>query len=450
MENVVQFPHPVAPVQPIANFIRLGETGHHKLAGLLAVGKFPAKRVVVDASRLQHQRDLVSDLRARSVEIVLDTKSAELSALEKFSGYSRNAPWASIGDGKPLTPAHFDPKSGQDIFGQIARFAIEHKVDVVLAPTHFIGDPNHKNWFEIDCESCLALRRALDREGGHGIAIDYTLIVPHTMLNDSVTRSDFMAGLARLPFDNLWIRASGFGSSVGPLAARRFITSMMGLHNLGRPVVADCLGGIVGHAALAVGGISGLAHGIGERERFDARSWHKPVAPRSSDDKFGRAVRVFISGLDRSTTVPELELMALARGGRKLVACGDRSCCPHGLKDMIADPRQHAAYQNFRIIDELATVPDLNRELFFLNGRMAEVDRHARQVKDLKLSAEEAAARKIDPANLTKRLIAHSKHIEKVRMSLEHLHETRGDAVPRARPVTRQVAGNGQDKADSK
>lgn len=56
MENVIQFPHPTAPVQPIAHFIRLGEWGYNKLANLHAIGRLPARRVVVDASRMKHQK----------------------------------------------------------------------------------------------------------------------------------------------------------------------------------------------------------------------------------------------------------------------------------------------------------------------------------------------------------------------------------------------------------
>lgn len=184
MTNIINFPHPNAPVQPVGHFIRLGETGYRQLANLHAAGRFPAARVVVDASRIKHQRDLVSSLRAKGAEIVLDTKVAELSALEKFAGYARHAPWSALGEGKPLKPSHFDPKASGDLFGQIARFAIEYRVDAVLAPTHFVGDANFKGWFAVDQASCRALRRALDREGGSTIGIDYLLIAPHTMLND--------------------------------------------------------------------------------------------------------------------------------------------------------------------------------------------------------------------------------------------------------------------------
>jgi hypothetical protein len=434
MTNIINFPHPIAPVQPVGHFIRLGESGYRQLADLDAAGRFPAARVVVDASRIKHQRDLVSSLRAKGAEIVLDTKVAELSALEKFAGYARHAPWSALGEGKPLNPSHFCPKAPGDLFGQIARFAIEYRVDAVLAPTHFIGDPSFKGWFAVDQVSCRALRGALDREGGSTIAIDYLLIAPHTMLNDDAWRSEFLSGLDGLPYDNLWVRASGFGNDAGPLSTRRFITTMSGLHNLGKPIIADYLGGLVGHAALAFGAVSGLCHGVGEKERFDARSWHQSPK-KSDDDKFGRARRVFIAGLDRSVTIAELEIMANARGGRRVIACCDRKCCPHGMKDTIADPRQHAAYQSFSMMSELASVPDLKREEHFLNGRMAAVDRQAGLAKDLKLPAAQGAELKVDVDKLIKRLADHSKQVGKMRRTLEDLHEARADCAPRVRPV---------------
>lgn len=449
MENVIPFPHTTAPIQPIAHFVRLGESGYLKLANLHAAGRFPVTRVVVDASRLKHQKEFVASLRSKGVEIILDTKVAELSAREKFGGYARYTPWAKLGDGEPLNPSHFDPASPHDIFGEIARFAIEHKVDAVLAPTHFLGDPTFTSWFAVDRLACVAMRNALDREGGSNIAIDYALIIPHVTLNDDSMRSDFLAGLDGLPYENLWVRASGYGSDAAPLATRRFIVAMTALHNLGKPVVADYLGGLVGFAGLAFGAVSGISHGVGERERFDARSWHKAPIAKTEGDTFGRRVRVLVAGLDRSSTIPELELMANARGGRRLVACGNRECCQHGLSDMIAEPHQHAAFYNFAIIEAMAAVPDLNREHHFLNGPMADAVRRALQVKDLKFSVSEAAARKVDIDSFKKRLADHYQRMLKLRSTLENLHETRVDA-PRARAVDTRIKTNEPGRTQSK
>jgi hypothetical protein len=293
------------------------------------------------------------------------------------------------------------------------------------------------------------LRDALDREGGRDIAIDYPVIAPHTRLNSDAFRGALMGIIVDLPVDNVWIRASGLGADAGPLTMKRYLSAMAGLHNMGKPVIADQLGGLPGLVAMAFGAVSGVANGIGERERFDGRGWYQPPPVRKDDERFGRAVRIGIPGLGRSATIKELELLATARGGRKLVACGDRRCCPHGLKDMIDDPRRHAAYQAFSSVQALENIPHLSREHYLLNGPIAEADRLARGIKRLKPSDAEAALREIDLPRLMKRFHDHSRKVEKLRTTLERIHETRSDETPRARPVAprhgeSQEAGEGR------
>lgn len=449
MVNVIQFPHATSPVQPIAHFIRLGESGYHKLEALHAVGRLPASRAVVDASRALNQKELMAALRADGAELVLDPKVAELSAREKFQGVAAKTPWAMVGNGAPLAPSHFRADAVGDIFGRIARFAVAQGFHTVLAPTHFLGDPDFEGWLAIDIDACFALRRALDREGGTNIAIDYPVIASHLMLAESGFRSDLMHRLADAPFDNLWIRASGFGNNASPLATKRFIASMGAFHNLGKPIVGDYLGGMVAEAALAFGAVAGISHGIGERERFDASTWHKPPKERDEDTKFGRAVRVLIPGLDRSATKNELELLMKARGAHRLIACNNRACCPHGARDMLNEPRQHAAFQCFEMVDQLAEIPDLNREDHFLR-RIEAVERKARDVTALKLSSEDARALGVDAEGLTKRLGKHSHHLSNQRRGLEALHEARGKGAPRSRPVANRLKLNAIQRTKKK
>ncbi|MCZ4093426.1 hypothetical protein [Sinorhizobium psoraleae] len=349
-----------------------------------------------------------------------------------------------------MLPEDFSKASGKDIVGAIARFAVEYQVDAVLAPGHYLGDPDFRNWFEVDRQSCIDLRAALDREGGQSIAIDYLLIASRTSFDDDTERRHFVHGLDDLPFENLWVRASGFGADGTPLGTRRFITSMQHLHNLGKPVIADYLGGLVGEAALAFGAISGIAHGVGERERFNAGSWHKPPV-KSEDGKGGRATRVSIAGISRTMTVNELELLASAKGGRKLVVCCDRSCCQHGLRNMLDDPRQHAVYQSMQVIEDLAGVPDLNRAQHFLQGRMTQVERTARAVKDLKIAAEDAVEKKVDLEKFQNRLSKHSRDMENMHKTLDDLFESRIEGAPRARAIAQRKASlRRQPKTESK
>lgn len=136
MAQVLPFPNVGgAAVSPIACFLRVGEA-HRKLADLYAAGRLPAQRVVIDASRYRHQRELVTALQDSKVEIVLDTEVAELASLAKCGGHSRFAPWAP-GEGRPLGPGHFQAGSASEIVDAIARFAVAGKFSAVLAPTHF-------------------------------------------------------------------------------------------------------------------------------------------------------------------------------------------------------------------------------------------------------------------------------------------------------------------------
>jgi hypothetical protein len=427
---------PSGAASPLAFFMRIGEA-HKKLADLHAAKELPAQRAVVDASRLRYQRELVRALRDEGAEVVLDTEAAELASRAKYRGHSRLAPWAVEGSVAPLGPDAFKKGAPVDIVGQMARFAVENSFSVVLSPAHYLGDPDVKDWLTVDRDVCVRLREALDREGGRDIGIDYPLIVPHTDLADAGTRGHLAQQLADLPIENVWIRASGMGSDAGPLTLKRYLSGIGGLHNLGKPIIADHIGGLVGLAAMAFGVVSGVAHGVGERERFDARAWHKPTPERDPDDPFGRAVRVWLPGLNKSLTRAELELLAKARNGRRLVSCGDRSCCPHGLDDMMADPRRHAARQSFKQIDQLQAIPDLRRQHYFLNGPMQEADRSARQLRQLRPVSADAERLKVDSAALMRRLSDHSRKLEKLCGTLEAIHEGRPENAPRISPVVR-------------
>lgn len=434
--KILPLPGIQAPTQPIAHYLRIGHTGYRELESLLENGRLLARRVVVSASKLKFQNELVSALKTAGTEIILDTDAAELSALARCDGTVRTAPWASIGDGSPLLPEHFAAGAKGDVIGQIARFAVEHKFDAVLAPGHFIRNGNQDDWFDVDRNACAALRKALDREGGGRIGIDYALILTYTHLHDEAIRGALLPGLQDLPFDNLWIRASGFGSDATPMGAKRYITALTGFHNLGKPVIADYVGGLIGLAAVAFGASSGIAHGVGEYERFNAGQWDKPRQKKEDGGGGGRTIRVVIPGLDKSVTRKELEILANARGGHRLVVCGERECCLHGREDMTKNWRAHFQNQRFRQTRSLELVPDLRRIRHFLDTYMAEADRLARQVKNLK----------IDDKNLTLRLEKHSHLVEMRRTVLENLQEIRGDSPPRAPAAVRRGVETAGDR----
>jgi hypothetical protein len=423
--QILPMPGFKASADLVGHFVRLGDSGHRQLADLHAEGRFSPRRLVVDASRLRHQKELVEALRASGTRIVLDTKAAELSSSLKFAGFASGAPWAQCGNGRPLGPQHFAANSEDDVIGQIARFAVKNQVNTILAPCHFLREGAKSEWLDIDRKSCIALRRALDRLGAQDISIDFGLLVPHVTLEDVMERGHFLDAMKDLPFDNLWLRASGFGSDAGPLTTRKYVNSLTALHNLGKPIIADYLGGLIGLAATSFGVVSGFAEGIGERERFDARDWHKPVKAREEDQDFGRSTRVAIAGFGRSVTMTELQKLHDAKGGRRLVACADRNCCLHGFSSMTENPKRHGIYQRTLQVDEIERTPNLNRSKHFLDGEMTRADRLARQIKALNA----------DDEKLMKRMEAHSHRVEKLRATLENLYETRGIDTPQVATI---------------
>lgn len=435
--DIVDFPQKSPPVGPLAQFVRLGEVSHKRTASLFAEGHLTAKRIVVDASRLRFLRSEIKQFKEAGREIVLDTKAAELAALSKFAGSAKDAPWSQVAGGQLVGADCFLRDHPGDIFGQIARCAVEFDVDAVLAPGHFLHPDGGLDWLSIDRGSCFELRRALDREGGKHIAIDYLLILPHLMLNDPEMRLKITHALSDVPFDNLWIRASGFGndSAAQPLVA--LISSLVQLHNLGKPIITDYLGGLVGEAVMALGASSGFAHGIAECERFDARQWNKPAKKRDPDKPGGRATRITLSLINKSLTLNEYETLLSAKSAKRLLSPSVSVAGVRTPIDVINDPKIIASAEAVTNFEALARVPNLHRPRDFVERRVEPAVERMQQIKNLVPNPEIAKARDVDPDKLMKRMSDHHKQLSRQSNSLTELSERLSDLGPAARPVQR-------------
>ncbi len=181
---------------PIGHAIRTGEMAYRQYEDLHAEGRLPAKHVIVDASKARFQKEFIRALRDSEADVILDTKAAELSEVGRFRGMAKGAPWATAEEDRPLQPEDFQPSTtaNTDLFGQIARMAVELEVASVMAPAHFLRNGANDPWLPIDAEGVTHLRSALDREGGTAVAIDYPLILPHTRLQDGGGSSEAHAG----------------------------------------------------------------------------------------------------------------------------------------------------------------------------------------------------------------------------------------------------------------
>jgi hypothetical protein len=369
--------------EPVGHFLRIGGNGHRQLETLVSSGKLALDRFVIDAAAVSRQTDLIALLSERGSELILDTNVAELSSVGKFSGAVKSAPWAN--PTSILGADDLSPNANRDVIGQIARFAVEHSFHVVQAPTHMLdGSPD--SMFAVDRNSTVALRRALDAAGGSHIGINYPLMIKMATLRDPAQRRAFIAGLEGIPFDHLWFRVSGFGADATPAALRRYIAAMMDFLRVDRPIVADGVGGLSGLAIAAFGAAGGICHGAAEKERFDASDWHK--LPEPSKGGFGREKRVLIGALDRQLTEKQLVELQSVPGARKALSCNDRDCCPHGLDDMLKDPKAHYLRQRSEGVRELSGIPGARRAQHYLDKLLTPAERAARNIAKLKVGDE--------------------------------------------------------------
>ena len=240
MSNVFPLPTARGTATPLDLFLRVGEAHYRQVASLYTEGRLPIRRAIFDASKLKHQLDFAKTLREDRVELILDTKAAELAAPSRYQGRPSGAPWA---DGVLHLPHQFDEARCRAFAEAIARDAVEKQFDRVLAPTHFLKEGVLDLWFRIDIRLCQLLRDELDRHGGAHVAIDYVVIIEQSKLRDEAVRAALLHQLAPLPFENVMFRTSHFGSDASATGIRAFINTLDRFHNFGHPVIVDHVGG---------------------------------------------------------------------------------------------------------------------------------------------------------------------------------------------------------------
>jgi len=409
-DNVVEL-YPDRP--PLGQYIRVGTTGHVQLETLLESGRLPIERAVVDGAMVVAQASLIKALRECGRELVLETGVAELSSLGRYESVVRKSAWAVAG--RPLTLADFEGSGGDERLFKIASCAVDNGFHTVLSPSHVLSNASDPA-FGVDRRCCERLREILDSIGGSGIAIDYELLITNHVLRDDAQRAILIGGLCGLPFDNLWVRTSGFGAEATPIGVRRYVAALRDFIALGRPIVADGVAGLAGLAALAFGAAGALGHGVGVLERFDAASWNRAPKARKGG---GQAIRALVPALDRQLTLKQFNAVTAASGGRALISCNDRRCCKRGLDDTFNDPKGHYLWRRKTQLDALSRVPEARRAEHFISQDLAQAERYARMLSRLKINDLE-----------TQQLISReSDRLFKLHQVLEnfHMHENTGE-----------------------
>ena len=390
----------------LGHFVRIGSTAHHQVEELLEKGRLPIARAVFDAGPLGRQEGLIRGLARAGSELILDPNVAELSSIRHFDGALKAAPWAIAG--RPLSLEDFRGIQGLERVARIAEFAVNHKFHAVMAPTHLLMTGSRDAAFRLDLELAEKLRAALDAEGGQHIAIDYPLILAAGVLKDPKFSEAFVRASQSLPVENIWVRSSGFGSTVTPIAIVRYLRSLRELLPMSRPIIVDGAAGFAGLAALAFGAAAGLAHGIGVHESFKAAEWHnkRPVTGG------GQPKRILVNALDRQLKAEQMRAILNSTNGRRMISCNDPQCCPAGLKDMQEYPKAHYLYQRRYPIEDLSRVPYGRRGDHFVKRIVGLAVDQARSLDRLRITDDS-----------TKKIITESRdRVERIYELLEHFH----------------------------
>jgi hypothetical protein len=416
--------------RPIEQFTRIGHNEHRQLETLHASGRLPVKRAVFEATHLPHQLDLLNTLRASRVEIILDTNMAETAEPGRFARMAQTLVWGN--KDRPWAPSDFSHGANRDTAAHIAQFAVEHRVDAVLAPTHLLGrDGPLDQWFDIDLKMCNSLRAALDSAGGNEIAIDYLLMIPYGCLLNEAQRRMFVARLAGLPFENLWMRAAGFGRDATPSGFQRYILGLLDFHKLAKPIVADGVGGLAGLGAAAFGSVEPLSFGVTQKERFDPSSWRRP---RKESDGGGETKWIYFPPLDRLLKKSQAELLLNTRGARPFLACNTPSCCPVSPDDMLSAHKAHFLAQRNLQLQDLSTVSESRRAQHYIEKHLAEANRQARRAAKLKIGDEK----------LEETLRKNSERLDNMHRVAEALYKVLPETTRSALPAWRDRQGSGR------
>ena len=276
---------------------------------------------------------------------------------------------------------------------------------------------------DIDIASLKLMRQRLDSEGSHDISIDYALLMPNRLIQDETHLRLLIQKLSGLPFDNLVIRLSNFGSDISGPKMNNTFKALESLSALNKPIVIDHIGGIVGLAAVALGYASGTVHGIGERERFAANDWLQPRTPT----KFGRPGYFPFPGLDRSFKRQEINAILNAPNGRRHLLCEDRKCCGSKGLSYLENPKAHIAYQANRSLEMLNEVPNLHRAAHFLDNEMTSAIRKAQKTRSLRTGNE----------SLDRRLVKAGDRIDSLARTCENLLDQQNGGA-QMQPIVRR------------
>ena len=402
-EATSQFPRAVRPApEPLGLYFRVAFNDHKALIDAIGSGGLGFHGVVFDALNEGRHSELHDLVLERKRDAILDPRTQEL---ESIGGYRPNMsalPWAAD---RRHVPGDFDEVGARRIADVFSQYAIEKRYSAVLALTHYIGSANSP-WLDIDVRSTKYLRTYLDRNGAQHIPIFYSLAVSYKAFRAIEERSIIRDKLRDAPVEAIWLKVA-LGSNVTHANIRNYVIGADDLHMLGLPLIGDMMGGLRGLSALAFGATGGIAHGVTQKENFNAASL---TSPRKEGAKgFAQPPRVYVPKLDMHMKKDEAEAFFAVRHAKSRFACRESSCCPKGSRDMIDHPARHFVMQRSDELRRMSAIPEQRRAEIFMEETL-------RPSTDAAIFAEKL--RIVERPKLSNRLKRKRKTLELLRIGL--------------------------------
>ncbi len=345
---------------PLGNYLRPGRNDHLVLLQLAGENRLDVSGLVVDATLLGRQDELIQESQKRGLETVLDPRSSDLALARglELSGVA-DLPWAPA---RPHRIEDLDGAGGLLLAEALAEFIVKESLSAVLALTHVLKDANDP-WLDVDAQLVNHLRRALDSRGRPDTPIYYPLTIRSSVFNDPEQRGRIINVLQSLQVDSVWLRIHPFGTTTsGPIALRRYIEASQEFHQLGVPLVGDHTG-TVGVALLAVGAVGGIESGITYGERFSLDRYTR----QPSGKGFLPAPRVYLHQLGALLTRKQARSFFDHRGMRSAHGCQDPGCCRRGIDDMLENPRRHFVLRRANEVARLSRTPHELRASIYMD-----------------------------------------------------------------------------------
>lgn len=419
MSNVHQL---FSPTNLVSHYVRVGHSSYRALENLYSARRIPVGRAVIDANQLERQQDLVHTLYDGGVEIILDTKAAELASNVGMESSARFLPWAESNRTHWITD--WAGNNGETRAAQIAEFAVQAGFDTVLSPSHFLQSADSL-WLDTDIRMVYLLREALNQAGAKHIRIDYHLSLPVSLLRNHDFIKDISEKLNNAPIGNIWLRVSGYGMSGTPAGTKKYIEAAWKLQEINKPLIADTTGGIAGVSLASFGAVGGICQGIAEKENFRVSNWNKSSNGKSNGG--GAKPRVYLPNLDLYLQKEQTEHFLSGRGAKSLALCNDTSCC-NGLNEMLDNSRAHSLRQSHKLIERLNSQPELKRVDYLLGDVLSKLGRTLRKAANIKLEDE----------SITKKLKEHSHRTDLLYSTLESLSDE-SETIPIAKTPMNKI-----------